>query len=213
MRAFALLAVLGVAACNGAPPAETLSLQGQLEREGVEDTNEQDVAVDYTSTGARGEWWSCELRMTASGCVGNKHVNAWIALPNIQHLDDLGGTGCVDGDGHPTGAFEILSQKVQAGDPIEIPGDVSVLFLVASDADGDGVANLADDKETFAASRLLNGVVELKGLGSFTDPVALTISGLTAVDSLQIDLAMNGPTSPVTNPPTLDKPSSCVAAK
>ena len=48
-------------------------------------------------------------------------------------------------------------------------------------------------------------------VGADNDSVALTISGLTSLDSLQVNLDMNGPTSPVPNPATLEPPTSCVA--
>jgi hypothetical protein len=212
MRAVVVVALLaGLGACQSAPPANELSVFGKLERDGF-DGVAQDVAISYGSKNARGEWWNCELRMTATACVGDHHVNAWIAMPNVQSLDKLGGTSCIGTDGKPFGAFEELTQKLGAGEPAQVPGDVQVLFLVASDKNGDGIANLADDKETVAASRLLNGTVEVKELGSFNDPVALTISGLTSLDSLQVNLDMNGPTQPVPNPPTLEPPSSCVAS-
>jgi hypothetical protein len=207
---FAIVAVVALGACQGAPPANELSVFGKLERDGF-DAVAQDVAISYGSKNARGEWWNCELRMTATACVGDHHVNAWIAMPNVESLDKLGGTSCVDANQKPFGAFELLTDKLAHGEPAQVPGDVQVMLLVASDKNGDGIANLADDKETVAASKLLNGTVEVKEMGSFNDPVALTISGLTSLDSLQVNLDMNGPTSPVPNPATLEPPTSCVA--
>ncbi len=198
------------AGCPNVPPSEQLSLKGKMERDGVEGTNLQDVDVDYASRSARGEWWSCELRLTAGACVGDHHVNVWLALPGATTFDDLGGAGCVDADGNPFGVFELLTDKVTHGDPIEIPGDVQALVLVASDVDGNGSADLENDDETTAASRYLEGLVEVQSLGSFDDPVALTISGITSGDSLQLDIAMNGPTAPVPNPPKLDVARTCV---
>jgi hypothetical protein len=207
----ALVLVASAAACPNIPPAEQLSVKGKMERDGVEATDLQDVGVDYASKSSRGEWWSCELRLTAGACVGDAHVNVWLALPSATSFDQLGGNACVDADGNPFGVFELLTDKLAHGEPVEVPGDVQVLTLIASDKDGDGSADLENDDETTAASRMLEGLVEIQSLGSFDDPVALTASGITDGDSLQLDIAMNGPTAPVPTPGKLDVARTCVA--
>ena len=198
-----------LAGCPDVPASETLSLEGKLDREGIEQTNLAVVDVTYASTGARGEWWTCELRLTAASCVGTHHVNAWVAMPGTTSFESLGAAGCVT-DGVPFGAFEQLTFELDAGDPVVIPDDVSVLVLVASDVDGDGFADLANDEEVTAASLLVSGEVEVLSLGSFDDPVSLRITGKTA-SGLDVALEMQGPTAPVTTPGGLDVARTCVA--
>lgn len=212
-RAGAVLAGLtgGVlAGCPAIPADDTLSLRGALEREGVAETDLEKVAVDYASTSARGEWWSCDLRLTAGGCVGDHHVNVWVTLPQVTDFDGLGGVSCADDQGNVFGAYELLSTHTKNGDPIRIGPDVNVLVLLASDLDADGSADLADDAETAAASRLVDGSVEVLGIGSFDEPLAVTIQGTTP-DGNALTVEMSGPTSPVPNPPALDAARTCVA--
>jgi hypothetical protein len=198
------------AGCPQTPEQETLLLRGALEREGVEETSFERVEVRYASKSARGEWWSCDLRLTAGGCIGDHHVNAWISLPEVSGFGDLGQVACVDAEGTPFGAYELLSSYTRLGEPIVIGADVSVLLLVASDVDGDGAADLGDAAETTAASRLVEGSVAVLSIGSFDQPLTLTIDGTTA-DGNAVHLEMNGPTTPVPNPPTLDVARTCVA--
>lgn len=207
--AIAFLGALALAACPDVPAAGTLTLEGQLDREGIEETNLAVVDVAYASTGARGEWWTCELRLTAASCVGDHHVNAWVAMPGTTSFASLGAAGCVT-DGVPFGAFELLTAALDAGDPVLIPNDASALVLVASDGDGDGFADLESDDEVTAASLLVSGEVELVSLGSFDDPVSLRITGQTA-SGLAIALEMQGPTAPVPTPGGLDVARTCVA--
>ena len=149
--------------------------------------------------------------MTANACVGEHHVNLYVALPSITTFDGLGRAGCVGTDGQPFGAFELLAQKTEDGEPITIPGDATVLALVASDIDGDGAADLADDVETTAASRLMDGTVTVLGIGSFDDPLSLRVEGTTG-EGNAFTAEFSGPTSPVPNPPPLDVARTCVAA-
>lgn len=205
----ALLLTTVLAACPDLPAQGTLSVQGQLDREGVEQTDLGIVDVDYVSSGARAEWWTCELRMTASSCVGSHHVNAWVTMPETTSFATLGSAGCVS-DGVPFGAFEQLTSELDLGDPVLIPADVSVMVLVASDIDGDGFADLENDEEVSAASLLVSGEVEVLSLGSFDDPVSLRITGQTA-GGLEVSLKMQGPTAPVPTPGGLDVARTCVA--
>ena len=198
-------------ACPNVPPADELSVRGKLERDGVEGTNLQDVEVAYASHEAKGEWWSCELRMTAGACDGDHHVNVWLAMPGTVHFADLGHAGCVDPDGNPFGVFEVLTDKLAHGENVLVPDDVEVLVRLASDKNGDGTADVADDAETKAAARMLKGNVEIVSLGTFNDPVALSVAGLTQGDSLKIDIGMNGKTAPVPNPGPDDVARTCVA--
>lgn len=195
--------------CPDVPEQGRLVVEGQLDREGVEETNLATVDVAFNSDNARGEWWSCELRLTAESCVGSHHVNVWVAMPGTTTFGALGQPTCVS-DGTAFGAFEQLTAELAAGDPVIVPDDAEVLVLVASDVDGDGAADLADDEETTAAARLVAGEVEIISLGSFDDPVSLRING-TTVGGRSVAMEVQGPTAPVPNPGGLDVARTCVA--
>lgn len=208
----ACIAVLLLAsACPDLPAEDALTLSGDLERDGVGGSSSSAVSVDFGSRNARGEWWTCDLRLTANACVGEHHVNLYLAMPSISSFDGLGGAACVGDDGEPFGAFELLEGKTRDGEPITIPGDVTVLALVASDLDGDGSAELSDDAETTAAARLMDGSVSVLHIGSFDDPLSLQVTGTTATGNA-VDAAFAGPTSPAPNPPPLDVARTCVDA-
>jgi hypothetical protein len=85
-----------------------------------------------------------------------------------------------------------------------------VLVLVASDADADGTASLESDDEVKAASVLGEGTVEIVSIGEFDDPVSLKIDGKTTSDRA-VSIEVSGPTTPVTQIPTLDVARTCVA--
>ena len=210
-RSAAALVALGALACQPVPAEDTLTLAGDVERDGVGGSSTTAVSVDFGSKNARAEWWSCDLRMTANACVGQHHVNLYLALPSVVDFDGLGHAACVGTDGQPWGAFELLTQKTGDGEPITIPGDVTVLILVASDVDGDGAADLADDGETTASTRLMDGAVTVLHIGSFDDPLSLQVTGTTATGNA-VDAAFAGPTSPAPNPPPLDVARTCVDA-
>ena len=89
------------AACPDVPREGHLVIEGGLDREGVEETNLAAVDVTFDSDNARGEWWSCELRLTAESCVGDHHVNVWVAMPGSMTFDLLGQPTCRRWDGHP----------------------------------------------------------------------------------------------------------------
>jgi hypothetical protein len=197
-----------LAGCPDIPDDDTFTVAGSLERDGVGGGVTTAVPVDFGSKNARGEWWSCDLRLTANACVGDHHVNVYVALPGVDAFDELGRAACVGPDG-PFGAYELLLQKTNDGEPITIPGDVAVLALVASDLDGDGAADLADDVETTAAARLVDGSVTVLGIGNFDDPLALRIEGTTAIGN-SVTVEFSGPTSPVPTPPPLDVARTCV---
>lgn len=207
----ALTMLLLVAGCPDLPEEDALTLVGELERDGVGGSSSSAVSVDFGSKNARGEWWTCDLRLTANACVGEHHVNLYLAMPSISSFDGLGGAACVGDDGQPFGAFELLEQKTGDGEPITIPGDLTVLALVASDLDGDGSADLGEDAETTAAARLMDGSVSVLHIGSFDDPLSLRVEGSTA-NGNAITAEFSGPTSPVPTPPPLDVARTCVPA-
>lgn len=209
MRALAVLVGALACGCPHVPAAGELVVSGAMERDGVGETSLKKVDVAYTSKEAKGEWWNCELRMTAGACVGDHHVNAWIGMPGTNTFDDVGQTGCVDANGTAFGAFEQLTLKVHDGDAIAVPTDVSVLLLVASDVDGVRGADLTNDAETTAASRLVSGTVNVLSIASFDKPVILTVDGKTGAGN-DVHLELNGPTSPAPQAPPLDKARTCV---
>ncbi|MCC7074946.1 MAG: hypothetical protein IT383_26785 [Deltaproteobacteria bacterium] len=211
LSSVAMVVTLGAAACPQVPAEDTLTLSGDLERDGVGGSSSTAVSVDFGSKNARGEWWSCDLRLTANACVGQHHVNLYVALPSVVDFDGLGHAACVGSDGQPWGAFELLTQKTNDGEPITVPGDATVLVLVASDVDGDGAADLADDAETTASTRVMDGEVTVLHIGSFDDPLSIRVEGTTA-NGNAVSAEFSGPTSPAPNPPPLDVARTCVDA-
>lgn len=213
LRARHTLATLSVlawsVACPDVPRENHLVIEGALDREGVEETDLGVVDVNFDSDNARGEWWSCELRLTAESCVGDHHVNVWVAMPGTTGFGTLGQPTCVT-DGVAFGAFEQLTAELDAGDPVIIPDDAEVLILVASDIDEDGNADLENDGETTAASRLVSGEIDVVSLGSFDDPVSLRIAGKT-VGGNDVVIEAQGPTAPQPTPGPLDVARTCVA--
>ena len=206
-RAASCLALCAAAALLSAcDPAPALVVDGAIERDAVTGRDATPVPLAYGSHDARGEWWPCELRVTAAGCVGTHHVNVYVALPGARSLDDLARTGCVAG-GVASGVFELLDSSTQR--TFRIGADVEVFALVASDAGGKPGARLDDDKETAAATRLASGTLAVQRFTGLGGAIAYTIEGQTpGGHALHVDF--DGPT---TNPrvvATLDPPSSCV---
>jgi hypothetical protein len=208
--AAALLLLLAQAACApAAPAADTFTLKGTLERNGLSAAATTAVPVSFGSVGARGEWWPCDARFTGSACVDDKHVNVFLSLPNITDLDGLGQNACVI-DGTPHGVFETLLQKATAHAVVQVPGDVEAFVLVASDKDGSGAANLDSDDETSAVSALASGTLQLLQFETASDPVSFQLHGTTR-DGHVVDVAFQGATSS-TNVVPLDKPATCASS-
>lgn len=205
----AVVVACALAGCPEGPPKdEVLSLVGALTGPGG------DVDVDFADAAPRGEWWPCEARLTATGCVnegdGQHHVNVFIARPEIDDVAELGGAGCVV-DGAPQGAFEILRAAFGSASGEAVIGtDVSVFVLIGSDVDGDGSADLDDERETLAVAKLSGGTVGLVSLQDFTDPLSLRIDG-TEDDDDDVTVVFFGP---MANPQViapLEPPTTCVA--
>jgi hypothetical protein len=206
MRLLVAAASLGVlVGCADDPPA--LKIAGTLERESIERTNESPVDVDYDSLEARGEWWPCDLRLTAQGCIDGFHVNVFLGLPPVAGLDDLGLRACVDDSGEPFGVFEVI--QTDADRTLTIGSDVSVFALVASDVTEGAGADLDDDAEVRAASRLTSGTVAIERFTDVEGALALTIDGVTA-SGRAVEIHFEGP---MTNPrviTALESSTSCV---
>lgn len=191
-------------ACTGGD-VDALSVVGDLERDGVLSTDASTVAIDYASEGARAEWWPCDLRLTALGCVGEHHVNVYITRPNVTSLEDIGRDACVSG-GVASGVYEVID----AGGEVEytLGSDFLAFVLVASNTDDVAGADLASDDETTAASRLTSGTLRVTEFTNFDAPLALFINGETSTgNTVRIDF--NGPTDS-TSVSTLEAPTSCV---
>jgi hypothetical protein len=197
------------AAMAGCPPvgsAERLLLEGTLEREGIERTDDAAVVVDYLSDGSRGEWWPCDLRMTAQGCVDGKHVNVYAALPNVTSIDGLARNACVV-DGVPYGVYELIDDTRE--DELALGTEVNAFVLVASNVNEPAGADLSDDEETHAASRLVSGTLSIFEKGRPDEPLYVKLVGRTAAGR-DVTVEFNGPMSaPLTIPP-LESPSTCV---
>jgi hypothetical protein len=164
MRRAALLA-LAAAALTGCPrevvEEDRLVLSGTLDRESIFDSVEGSVDVDYASGGARGEWWPCDLRLTALGCVGEHHVNVFLTLPEVTDFGLVGSGHCVT-DGVPEGVLERLAALGGRGS-YALGSDVNGYIVVASDTDDVVGAEFDEDAETTAATRLGTGTVEVLG--------------------------------------------------
>jgi hypothetical protein len=209
VRALALLGAVAMTAALACTPVseipEELALDGQLDRDSISDTSQDAVDVDYRSEGARGEWWPCDLRLTAQGCVGDHHVNVYVTLPSAQALGDVGAAACVSGD-TAEGVYELF--QAAGGGTHAIGADVGVFVLVASDVDETTGAVLNDDAETTAAARLTSGEVVI-GRWAGLDHIGLTVDGQTA-QGRTISVAFDGPLSQPGVVPTLEGPSTCV---
>ncbi len=207
----ALIVVAALAAATGCPrtpstEAEQLLVEGTLERDGISGDAMTDVAVDYDSAQGRGEWWPCDLRLTAAACVGDHHMNVYVSLPQATSLDDVGTAGCVDAEGTPFGVYELLHAEQSQ----TIGTDVAVFVLVASDVTGDPGALLDDDDETTAASRLTSGTLAVERLAG-DGSMSITIDGRTSGDR-PVRVAFGGPVSEPAVVPPLEEPATCVDA-
>ena len=204
MRYLVLLLALG---CTKIVPDESLTLQGTLDRESIEDSAEGQVDVDFTSSPARGEWWPCDLRLTSQACIGEHHVNVFLSLPEVSDFALIGGTSCVQ-DGVPFGLLEVMQQKGRG--TYTIGADISAFVLVASDTDDAPGVLFNSDAETTAATRITAGAVTVTGLAG-RDGITLTMDFTTA-DGHEVTGSFSGPTSLPAVVPTIEGPSTCVAA-
>lgn len=208
-RALSLAAVLlGALGCPQLTELpEELHVSGSLDREtagGSGDTSEVEVA--YHSSGARAEWWPCDLRLTAQACVGQHHVNVYVALPEATSLGQVGGAGCVSGE-EAEGVFELL-QKAGGTGSYTLGSDLSAFVVVASDVDEAPGAVLNSDEETTAAARLVSGTLTVTRWAGL-EGIGLTLDAETA-GGLPVQIDFSGPASSPGAVPTLEDPSSCV---
>jgi hypothetical protein len=198
-----VLVTLLAAGCAPRPPVrDVLAVTGTLA--GPDGA----AGVDFRDEATAGEWWPCDARLTARGCLDDDfHVAVFLGLPGHDAPADLGGAACVQ-DGQPSGVFEILTALHAEGEDAVVGEDISAFVLVASDVDGDGVPALDDPAETRFSTRLSGGVVDIGSLGAFDDPLSLRLQGASDDGDVVVEFrgAMTAP--PVV--PALEAPSTCV---
>lgn len=203
----ATMLLAGVACPSLSEVEEALQLAGELDRDSAGGTSDEAVAVAYASSGARAEWWPCDLRLTAQGCVGEHHVNVYLSLPTVTSISGVGQAACVSGD-EAAGVYELLAAE-GAGANYTLGADLTAFVVVASDVDEVPGAVFNDDEETTAASAVVQGTVRvlrwagLSGLG-------LELEGVTA-GGHDVTLSFSGPASSPQSIPTLESPQTCVA--
>lgn len=198
---------VGLLACGGLEQIpERLSLEGTLDRDSVSSAQSAPVPVAYSSEGARGEWWPCDVRMTAPGCVDDFHVNVYVALPGVTSLSGVGGGACVSG-GFAEGVYELIQRRGGRGD-YAIGQDVSAFVLIASDKDDVPGADFTSDAETLAATRLVSGTFRVERLVA-TDALGASLRAMTA-EGRELEVQFQGPMRSGSVVP-LDPPRTCVA--
>ena len=200
---------VGLAAgCPQMVASEQLLVSGTLERDGVSEApNVAAVDIDYLSNDARGQWWACDMLITAGGCIDGHHVNVYISGIDSQSISDLGRGNCIAG-GVARGVFERMDEG-KAG-IYSIGNEFSVFVLVASDVVEPNGADFGLDEETTAVSRLVSGEVEVvrfRGL----DEAEIAIRGTTA-EGNTIEIQFLGPMSTPAVVPPLAAPDTCVDA-
>jgi hypothetical protein len=158
------------------PPAtDLLHVQGRLSGPAGA------VDVDFSDERSVGEWWPCDARLTARGCVDDRfHVGVFLGLPGHDEFADVGGGACVDevdGQRQASGAYEILRRLFFDGHDAEVGRDVSVFVLVGSDADENGVPTLSDPDEVKGVTQVTSGTLDMSTLEDFDAPFAMRLQG------------------------------------
>jgi hypothetical protein len=195
------------AACSPVGDNERLWVTGEFDREGIYDNDSSAVTVDYLSETSRGEWWPCDLRVTAAGCVDSHHVNVYIGLPSIVDLEGLGRADCV-ADDIPYGVYELFDSN--SGGTYTLGSEISVFTIIASDVDGEVPgANLEDDAETTVAARYASGELRVTEFGKVDENLSFAIEG-TSVNGRDSTIEFHGPMSSPGAVPTLEGPNTCV---
>ncbi|MFZ9889402.1 MAG: hypothetical protein ACO3JL_18055 [Myxococcota bacterium] len=186
---------------------EALLVEGALDRDSAGGTSDDAVVVDYGSSGARAEWWPCDVRLTAQGCVGEHHVNVYLSLPTVTSVSGVGQAACVSGD-EAEGVYELFASR-GAGASYALGADLVAFAIVASDVDDVPGAVFNDDAETTAASAIVQGNVRVTrwaGLNGF----GLELDGKTA-GGHDVSISFSGPASSPLSIATLESPQTCVA--
>ena len=183
---------LALAACGGGlnEPKDELRVDGELDRNGVTQAQSPAVPVAYASELARGDWWPCDLRVTAQACVGDAHVNVYLTLPAISDIGDVGGAGCVSG-GEARGLYEWMADQGGRGE-YEVGQDLNAFVLVASDHDEVPGADFDNDTETQAVSRLVSGTLRVDRWADYS-ALGFHLEGATS-QGRQVVIDFLGPT-------------------
>jgi len=170
-----VVVALGACAPPQPPADDLLHVQARL------GGPEGPVDVDFADERSVGEWWPCDARLTAKGCVDDSfHVAVFLGLPGASDIGDIGGGACVtDVDGTPqaSGAYEILRRLFFDGHDAEVGRDVSVFVLVGSDADENGVPTVQDPHETKGITQVTQGTLDVSTLEDFDAPFAMRLQG------------------------------------
>lgn len=206
--ALALAALLGASGCPQLTEVpEELHMTGALDRDSVGDSSEEAVDIDYHSTGARAEWWPCDMRLTAQGCAGEHHVNVYVTLPQVTTFIGVGQAACVTGD-EANGVYEAL--QAAGGGEHTLGTDLNAFVLVAADMDDAPGAVLNSDEETTAATMLTGGKLTVTRWAGL-EGIGLTLNGQTA-GGREVLIDFSGPASSPGVVPTLEGPLTCVEA-
>lgn len=194
-------------ACSPVGANERLWVTGELDREGIYQQDDGSVEVEYLSETSRGEWWPCDLRVTAAACVDDHHVNAYIGLPQITDLEGLGRADCVQ-DGVPYGVYELFDSN--DGGQYSVGSELALFVVIASDSVSDVPgAELTDDRETTAASRFTSGTLTVTEFGRVEDNLAFVYEGETS-QGRTAKIEFHGPMNTPGVVPTLEGPNTCV---
>lgn len=210
-----LLASVGacaLGACGGAANGATdqLVVEGTLDRNGVTSESSDAVPVNYASELSRGDWWPCDLRVTAQECVGDAHVNVYLALPSVTDIRDVGGAGC-NRDGVYFGLYEWMAEQGGRGE-YQIGQEVNAFVLLASDHDDVLGADFENDTETTAVSRLVSGTLRVDRWAEY-NAIGFQLDGVTS-QGREVSITFLGPTYsgsvvPLSPPDTcLDQPDT-----
>ena len=198
---------LALAACGGGVnvPQDELRIEGELDRNGVTQTQSPAVEVAYASELSRGDWWPCDLRVTAQECVGDAHVNVYLTLPSVSEIADVGGAACVNG-GEARGLYEWMAEQGGRGE-YEIGQDLNAFVLVASDHDDTLGADFNNDTETKAVSRLVSGTLRVDRWADY-NAIGFHLEGETS-QSRRVTIDFLGPTYSGSVVP-LSPPDTCL---
>lgn len=186
-----VVGVLLFGACSGGGAArEELRVEGELDRNGITSVQSSAVPIAYASELSRGDWWPCDLRVTAQECVGDAHVNVYLTLPTIDDIGDVGGAACI-GNGEVRGLYEWMAERGGRGE-YQVGQEVNAFVLLASDHDDVLGADFENDTETKAVSRVVSGVLRVDRWADY-NAIGFELEGRTS-QGRQIRINFLGPT-------------------
>lgn len=200
---FVLALALSALGCGRPIEAPTLSVQGTLERHGLDNTDTTAAAIDYSTEAPRVEWWPCDVRVTAKACADGFPVNVYVTKPGVS-FSALGTGHC----GEP-GAYEGLRTDwlLAKSGAYEVGSEVEVFVLVGGDAGGQSAAvEFDDDNETFAVSQLASGTLQVRG--AYEASLSFELTGKTHAGN-EISIELNRGAASVADVPPPPKRSAC----